>query len=73
MQGWGRHKRKRERRKVLVGFSFPPGHREADGHGKGDWGIGPWSKGYITGTFKRMKSKRTVPEGSCRKEIWEIA
>ena len=53
-------------------FAWPPGAVNGT-TGKGDWGDGPWSKGRITGVFKRMKRRRAVPQGTSRKEAWEIA
>ena len=73
IEQWNRHKRRRVRRKILGGFSLPLGHKSPGKHGKGDWGDGPWSKGQITGVFKRMKRRRMVPPNEARKEMWEIA
>ena len=49
LQGWNKHKRKRERDKVLKAFSWPPGHQQAGTSGKGDFGDGPWLKGHLRG------------------------
>ena len=68
-----RHKRKRNRKRILGGYIAPAGTRMRGTIGIGDWGDGPWGKGQVTRVITKMKRRRMVPRGCRPKELWELA